>query len=271
MNNIKANVVMLAIEQLKAREGQIYKSITGGTPFLIERKYHGNKAFEVDNHAKEHGLIAQHLYLTVPYDTANSLTHIKEGDWYIDDSSLVRKAIMRNKSYWVKRLEYSKITATTYPSLDLPIIPSAWIQDVFIPSNGEIKEVNIETETHDRVRFNGKAGTTYWYRHLTDQKMIVKDLHQNWYGAPDGGQIFKRDVDFIEKVTAVKTHTHDNDYVDYYGRVKNNKKGECIITAVKTSWDREEVEQLLIKACNGLTDSSKYHSKYAIGILDGSL
>lgn len=37
-----------------------------------------------------------------------------------------------------------KVEATTDKSLGLPLIPQKWIKDVYVPSNGSIKEVKIE-------------------------------------------------------------------------------------------------------------------------------
>tara|TARA_R110000787_G_scaffold286182_1_gene403593 strand:- start:570 stop:1223 length:654 start_codon:yes stop_codon:yes gene_type:complete len=59
----------------------------------------------------------QHLYITVSQD----VEPIKEGDWYIDDISSVRKSITSDEYYWKSRQDYVKIIATTDPKL-LPVI-----------------------------------------------------------------------------------------------------------------------------------------------------
>lgn len=42
--------------------------------------------------------------------------------------------------------------ASTDPSLGLPAIPTTWIRDVYIPSNGSIKEVKLELEFNHALK-----------------------------------------------------------------------------------------------------------------------
>jgi hypothetical protein len=87
----------------------------------------------------------QHLYFT-----SNEV--IKEGDWVFCYS-----IHMNNPSHPPDRYinpirkwnsgnctACKKIIASTDPSLGLPAIPTIWIKDVFVSSNGSIKEVKLE-------------------------------------------------------------------------------------------------------------------------------
>ena len=60
---------------------------------------------------------SQHLYITVSQD----VEPIKEGDWYIDDISSVRKSITSDEYYWKSRQDYVKIIATTDPKLIIDV------------------------------------------------------------------------------------------------------------------------------------------------------
>lgn len=77
---------------------------------------------------------SQHLYFT-------SNEEIKEGDWYIDDASFVRRPITSDLTYWSVRKEYKKIVASTDSSLRLPCIEDSFIKE-YVKNNGSIKEVS---------------------------------------------------------------------------------------------------------------------------------
>ena len=42
-------------------------------------------------------------------------SEIKDGDWYVDDTNSIRQSIISDKSYWLTRKEYKKITHSTQP------------------------------------------------------------------------------------------------------------------------------------------------------------
>jgi hypothetical protein len=77
---------------------------------------------------------AQHLYIL-------SSDEIKKGDWYIDDTSTVRKAVTDDKDYWDRRPNYFKIISTTDSSLGLPQPSPQFIQKyVELYNRGEVIE-----------------------------------------------------------------------------------------------------------------------------------
>jgi hypothetical protein len=88
---------------------------------------------------KQNHIIApyQHLYFT-------SDEPIQDCDWYIDDCNQIRKSFTSDKEYWKPRTSYKKIIASTDPALGLPAVPTTWIRDEYVASNGSIKEVKLE-------------------------------------------------------------------------------------------------------------------------------
>ena len=66
---------------------------------------------------------------------------IKESDWFIDGFNKIDKF---NKGELPPNSSCKKIIASTNPDLGLPTIPLTWIRDVYVPSNGSIKEVKLE-------------------------------------------------------------------------------------------------------------------------------
>jgi hypothetical protein len=80
--------------------------------------------------------VYQHLYFT-----SNEV--IKEGDWcYSIRAEMIFQAPDLSKE--LLGCGVRKIIASTDPSLGLPAIPTIWIKDVFVSSNGSIKEVKLE-------------------------------------------------------------------------------------------------------------------------------
>lgn len=69
---------------------------------------------------------------------------IKEGDWYTWKDGTIRKSTRNNRPR--PDCNGYKIIASTDPSLGLPAIPEEWIRDVYVPSNGSIKEVELLLE-----------------------------------------------------------------------------------------------------------------------------
>jgi hypothetical protein len=95
-------------------------------------------------------LLFKHNHIVAPYQHLyfTSDEPIQDCDWYIDDCNQIRKSFTSDKEYWKPRTSYKKIIASTDPALGLPAIPTAWIRDEYVLSNGSIKEVRLET-TYD--------------------------------------------------------------------------------------------------------------------------
>ena len=66
-----------------------------------------------------------------------------------------------------------KVIASTDPSLGLPAIPLTWIRDVYVPSNGSIKEVRLETEPY-LIR-NGDNTLYYDIKLTQDNEVVIVD------------------------------------------------------------------------------------------------
>lgn len=91
----------------------------------------------------------QHLYFTTDEP-------IQKGDWYHDN--FMRRVEMcddEDYSNQIKEEDYdfSKIIASTDPTLCLPTIPTTWIKDVYVPSNGSIKKVELKMVEIDESSF----------------------------------------------------------------------------------------------------------------------
>lgn len=87
---------------------------------------------------KQNHIIApyQHLYFTTDEP-------IQKGDWYTWKDGTIRMSTRDNNPR--PDCNGYKVIASTDPALGLREIPSTWIKDVFIPSNGSIKEVKLHT------------------------------------------------------------------------------------------------------------------------------
>lgn len=96
----KCKVVMLPTNK-KANE-KMY-------PTIIAKE--GNKLYNYSspNYSYDKAMF-QDLYIT-------SNDEIKEGDWYMDDTSTVRQSFAFDKDYWSVRTDYKKIIASTDSSL----------------------------------------------------------------------------------------------------------------------------------------------------------
>ena len=92
---------------------------------------------------------SQHLHFTTDEP-------IQEGDWY-HDNFMRRLEMCDHEDYsnQIKEEEYdfSKIIASTDPTLCLPTIPTTWIKDVYVPSNGSIKKVELKMVEIDESSF----------------------------------------------------------------------------------------------------------------------
>lgn len=88
------------------------------------------------------------IYFTVPYDERNPLTHIKAGDWYWIPDNIIGSEQIDNSPASddvLDSIHAEKIIASTNPILHLPSIPDHWIEGTFIPANGGMKDVEVET------------------------------------------------------------------------------------------------------------------------------
>lgn len=100
----------------------------------------------------------QHLYII-------SDDEIKEGDWYIDDTNLVRQSITSDKDYWNRRKDYKKIVATTDKLIFnnqglqqyLPQLPESFIQAYIKAYNEDkpITEVDLLCEEVGNKEYDG--------------------------------------------------------------------------------------------------------------------
>ena len=114
----------------------------------------------------------QHLYLACSYEGNNELTHIGDGDWFINDSKNNKNKLekakytttsntldIREEGYYDSD-HFHKILATTDHSLNLPLIPQSFIEaccakqmkvgsvSVEIESNND-KSPSVKTIAHD--------------------------------------------------------------------------------------------------------------------------
>ena len=130
---------------------------------------------EHESHSESPKWKAQHIYFTTDEP-------IQEGDWftntelsklykatcYISDNDIECEI---NDCYVPKRYA-RKIIASTDPALDLPDIPTTWIRDVYVPSNGSIKEVDLETFLWDYVNQDDGVVETTDKLKLTDNNEV---------------------------------------------------------------------------------------------------
>lgn len=75
---------------------------------------------------------------------------------------------------------WSKIVATTDPSLKLPGIQSSWLRDVYIPSQGKITDIKMEMErSHkiitDREEFYGRTGFDMQLKLINNEVVIIPE------------------------------------------------------------------------------------------------
>ena len=149
MNNTSkiVQVVMLPTEN----PSQIYKARTGGLGY-----YNEPKTYTVPDQG-------QYLYFTTDEP-------IQEGDWYTWKDGTIRKSTRNNKPR--PDCNGYKVVASTDPALGLPAIPKTWIKDVFVPSNGSIKEVELETFLWDYVNQDDGVVETTDKLKLTDNNEV---------------------------------------------------------------------------------------------------
>ena len=160
----------------------------------------------------------QHLYITVSQD----VEPIKEGDWYIDDISSVRKSITSDEYYWKSRQDYVKIIATTDPKLTNLIIQG------------------------EEDYFNGDDGKKLNINNLVPQ--VQQSFLEEFVANPDG----EWEVEYEEK----QQFESADDYDYGFGlELKLNQDNTVNITSVKEKmYSRAEVIVLLNKYGNDVAN-----------------
>lgn len=106
---------------------------------------------------------SQHLHFTTDEP-------IQKGHWYLHENiskPVKESGLLKWGDDLLKRF---KVIASTDPALDLPAIPTAWIRDEYVPSQGSIKEIRVETEPY-LIR-NGD-NTLYYDIKLTPDNEVV--------------------------------------------------------------------------------------------------
>ena len=145
----------------------------------------------------------QHLYTT-------SDDEIKEGDWYIDDTSTVRQSFTSDKDYWSVRTDYKKIITTTDSSLKIEIFG---LGETAMCSLPEPSQSFIQKYVEEYNKGNI----------ITDVLVECEEYAVGSYGMSDG----EPTMDIRLKV--------------------NPKDNTITIKKVKDSWNREEVISLIRK------------------------
>jgi hypothetical protein len=129
----------------------------------------------------------QHLYFT-------SDEPIQDGNWMFERGEWGIKSVCQSMGNWTKEdhLKYpndKKIVASTNLSLGLPAIPTAWVRDVYVRSNGTIMEVQLEMEEHpmNKATF---AQNMYQLKLTDNNEVTVVNWHDGkiwneiWLGEP---------------------------------------------------------------------------------------
>lgn len=117
----------------------------------------------------------QHLY----FISTDTNEEIKGDEYYlgnVEGFSTEWQLYVRGKGN-VNGKTPKKIIASTDPALGLPAIPLTWIRDVYVPSNGSIKEVRLETYRHvENVEVVNGVAPVYSDRlRLINNEVIITD------------------------------------------------------------------------------------------------
>jgi hypothetical protein len=130
-----------------------------------------------------------HLYIL-------SDEEIKEDNWYLDDTNVIRQSVTSDKNYWSRRSNYKKIIASTDSltmtegydvNTDMPIkynfpsIPQLFIDKYVSEYNkgNKIEEVMVEYEQYDGyppVSFMSDALKV----HYLDNTIYIKSTKDSW-------------------------------------------------------------------------------------------
>lgn len=112
---------------------------------------------------------SQHLHFTTDEP-------IQKGDWYIHpfEDKVEKTQWVHIVALMNEAPKAQKIIASTDLSLGLPAIPTAWIRDVYVPSNGTIMSVQIEMEEHpmNKATF---AQNMYQLKLTTNNEVVIVD------------------------------------------------------------------------------------------------
>ena len=163
-----------------------------------------------------HARISQHLYFI-------STDLIKKHDCYLESRYEREPFIDKADDSWEddktdplfgKNPEGTfKVIASTDPSLGLPAIPTAWIKDVYVPSNGSIKEVKLATES--------RASKTIPIRWNTDWVEYIMKV------TPDNEVVIVDEPNILEMT--LKATTLSDDFIDQELQdVANNYAGSIV-------------------------------------------
>jgi len=113
-----------------------------------------------------------------------------------------------------------KVIATTDPSLGLPAIPAAWIRDVYVPSNGSIKEVRLSMEQYAvntyGLSHDGEPDIDFRLKLTQDNEVVIVDEPKEniciQTGRPCGVPCLD-DCDKLQKEQSLKEF-YDHGYIE---------------------------------------------------------
>lgn len=176
----------------------------------------------------------QHLYFL-------SDDEIKEGDWYVDDTNTIRKAITSDPDYWKVRPKYKKIIATTDTSLKIenPIAKKSaggdnWYISLPQPSQSFIKKY-IEEYNKGNI--------------ITDVMVEYEEWH-----------IAKMPTDFMNHLDITKGLP----IIDGTQRIELKlivKDNTITIKKLKDSWSRDEMEIIVVNVFRDIYKDRNWESK----------
>jgi len=144
-NTIKLQVEMLPIQN---HDGYCHKSELTLFDKKIKIQEHSSHAGQ-NNPMRHAASILQHLYFISNNDIKKSGKIPTKGTWcyrWYDKSINNHVGVIEKYREGLEResIFLNEIVASTDPAIGLPTIPTTWIRDVYVPSNGSIKEVELE-------------------------------------------------------------------------------------------------------------------------------
>jgi len=144
-NTIKLQVEMLPIQN---HDGYCHKSELTLFDKKIKIQEHSSHAGQ-NNPMRHAASILQHLYFISNNEIKRSGKIPTKGTWcyrWYDKSINNHVGVIEKYREGLDResIFLNEIVASTDPAIGLPTIPTTWIRDVYVPSNGSIKEVKLE-------------------------------------------------------------------------------------------------------------------------------
>ena len=152
-NSIKAKVVM-----------PLSRHINGGYKILKNDIDGALTTYKNEPFSREEQ--PQHLYFTTDEP-------IQEGDWCFAGMGYYLIKALNIYDFKFHYKNCTKIVASTDPALGLPTIPTTWIKDGYVPSNGSIKQIELETFLWDFVNQDDGVVETTDKLKLTDNNEVV--------------------------------------------------------------------------------------------------